>query len=467
MEMKLYYGNRSAAGLREEEERYFRLPNRTVANLLPYRSVMLLMRNSTSSTEKTASLQKTMKNLSLLLLLPAVLILSPASRADASERTKPATEDEAVRAVNLLAPELYRELTASGGPDRNICFSPFSISSAFAMTYAGASGATANEMRKFLHYGEGIHDSNAALIKGLTGVPEASGRLLIANSIWPQRGYSLLSSFTGLLKKAYDAEVRPLDYKKNAELSRLEINEWVADRTMEKIKDILPANSLNSESRLVLVNALYFKAPWLDEFSAAATSDADFFTAGGRRTVRMMRSVRYAPYFETEDFQVVKLPYEQGLFSMLIMLPRDRNGLSALEGKIDAEMLNLVNSKPERKRVDLNLPKFKIESSFDAAEAVKKLGVKSAFDKDLADFSSMNGKHDLVIDAASHKAFVEIDENGTEAAAATAIAVASATSVIRVDEPVIFRADHPFIFIIRDEASGAILFMGKMAAPQI
>jgi serpin B len=405
-----------------------------------------------------------MKN--LLLLLPAVLLLSPASRADASEQASPATEDEAVRAVNLLAPELYREFAASGGVDKNICFSPFSISSAFAMVYAGASGSTADEMKKFLHYdGEGIHDAYSALIKGLTSAPEGSGNLLIANSIWPQRGYRLLSSFTDLLKKAYDTEVRLVDYKGNAEQSRLEINEWVAGRTMGKIKDILPANSVNRESKLVLVNALYFKAPWLEEFSSAATSDADFFAAAGRRTVRMMRSVRYAPYFETEDLQVVKLPYARGLFSMLIILPRDRDGLPALEGKIDAEMLNLVSSRPERKRVDLNLPKFKIESSFDVADAVKKLGVKSAFDKDLADFSSMNGKRDLVIDAASHKVFVETDEKGTEAAAATAIAVARTTSIIRKDEPVVFRADHPFIFLILDEASGAILFLGRMAAP--
>jgi serpin B len=370
--------------------------------------------------------------------------------------------------VNLLAPELYREFALSEGTDKNICFSPFSISSAFAMTYAGAAGSTAGEMKKFLHYEDGVHDSNAALIKGLTGTPEGSGRLLIANSIWPQRDYRLLPSFTDLLKRAYDVEVRPVDYKKNMEQSRLEINKWVMDHTMDKIKDILPPNSVNRESRLVLVNAVYFKAPWLNEFSPGATLDADFFAADGRQTVRMMRSVRRAPYFETEDFQVVKLPYASGLFSMMIILPRERDGLSAVEGQIDARTLDSICSKPESKRVDLNLPKFKIESSLDVADAVKKLGVKSAFDKNLADFSLMNGRHDLVINAALHKAFVEIDENGTEAAAATAIAIARATSVLpRDDEPVVFRADHPFIFLIRDEASGTILFMGRMAKPQI
>jgi serpin B len=244
------------------------------------------------------------------------------------------------------------------------------------------------------------------------------------------------------------------------------INRWVAGKTRDKITDILQPESVGTDSRLVLVNALYFKAPWLDSFNESATTDVDFFAPDGSRSaVPMMHSVRATRYFETADAQVVKLPYARGAFSMIVILPKDKSGLPALEARLDEELIEGLRSKLENKRVDLSLPKFKAEGAFDMVDALKGLGVKSAFEGNLADFSFMNGKRDLFINAASHKSFVEVNERGTEAAAATAIGVARMTAAAPQDAPVIFRADHPFIFLIQDEAGGTILFMGRVAKP--
>jgi serpin B len=334
------------------------------------------------------------------------------------------------------------------------------------MTYAGAAGDTSGEMRKVLHFTDDIHGSGAALRKGLMSAP-GGAELLIANSIWPQGGYRFLRSFTGLLKDSYDAELTPVDFQGQPERSRITINDWTAMRTNGKITDILPPDSVGPDSRLVLVNALYFKAAWADGFSKSDTSEQEFFTpGGGSAAVPMMHSVRNAEYFETDGFQAARLPYAGGAFSMLLVLPKERDGLSALEGSLDSDLPASLFFRPERRRVDLWVPKFKAESTFDLVDALRDLGVKSAFDDKAADFSLMNGKWDLYINAVAHKAFVEADERGTEAAAATAVGMARMSAPYAPEEtPVVFRADHPFIFLIEDNDSGAILFMGRVARP--
>jgi serpin B len=374
-------------------------------------------------------------------------------------------EDAAASAVNSLAVDLYR-VFARQDDVSNLCFSPYSISSAFAMTYAGAAGETAAEMREHLYYSDGVHDSNAALIRGLTSAPEGSGELSIANSIWPQRDFRLLGSFTDIIAAKYEAEITQLDYQNQPDHARGIINDWVAGRTKDKITDILQPGSVLKDTRLVLVNAVYFKAPWMDEFHETLNYEADFFTTpDASSTAKMMRSVRKTPYCETDDAQILKLPYAQGTYSMSLILPRERHGLSELESKFDADAFGILLSKTERRNVDVNMPKFTLESTFNIVDAMSALGVKSAFDANLADFSFMDGRRDLFISTATHKAVVEVDEKGTEAAAATAIGVARATAVVREDEPIVFRADHPFIFVIQDEASGTILFMGRVMRP--
>ncbi|MDR1515082.1 MAG: serpin family protein [Synergistaceae bacterium] len=397
----------------------------------------------------------------ILLLIPAVLAVILVRPAHGS-----AGENSAALAVNSLAVDLYGKLTASGDARQNLCFSPYSVSAALAMTYAGAASDTAGEMKKVLRFTDGIHVSGEALREELLSAP-GGVELLIANSIWSQRGYRFLRSFTRLLESSYDAELLPVDFQKQPEHSRVTINDWVAERTKGKITDILPPNSVGPDSRLVLVNALYFKAAWADEFQKAATSEKEFFISGSERVMTpMMHSIRSAEYFETDTLQAVRLPYAGGAFSMLLILPREKDGLAAIEGNLDAGMIEAFRSKPERKRVDLSIPKFKAESTFDLVQALEALGVRSAFDERAADFSLMNGKGDLYINAVAHKAFVEADESGTEASAATAVGMARMSAAYAPEEPaVVFLADHPFLFMIEDNRSGTILFMGRIARP--
>ncbi|MDR3322563.1 MAG: serpin family protein [Synergistaceae bacterium] len=416
-------------------------------------------------TALTASRLSCARIFCALFALSSLCIVTPAAPLYAANRGGAMPEDAAASAVNSLAVDLYREFAGQDGA-LNLCFSPYSISSAFAMTYAGAAGGTAAEMREHLYYGDGIHESNAALIRGLTSAPQGSGEMELANSIWPQRDFGFLSSFTDLLAAEYAAEITQLDYTNQPEKARSAINNWVAERTKGKITNIIPPQGIGADTTLVLVNAVYFKAPWMDKFHETLNYDADFFTApDASSTAKMMRSVRDTPYYETDDAQVLKLLYGRGAYSILLILPREKYGLSDLESKFDVGALDILLSKPERRRVDVSIPKFKLESTFNLANALSALGIRSAFLPGLADFSLMNGKRDLFIGMAIHKAVVEVDEKGTEAAAATAVGMVRSTSFVTLEEPVVFRADHPFIFVIRDEASGTILFMGRVARP--
>jgi serpin B len=396
----------------------------------------------------------------ILLLVPAMVAVSWVRPA----RGAPA-ESSAVFAVNSLAVELYGKLADAGDARQNLCFSPYSVSSALAMTYAGASGGTSREMEKVLHFTDDIHVSGAALREVLLNAP-GGAELLVANSIWPQSGYRFLRSFTNMLERSYGAELLPLDFQKQPERSRVTINDWVEERTKGKITDILPPGSVGPDSRLVLVNALYFKAAWADEFQKTATTEREFFVSGGESVmVPMMRSTRSAEYSETDALQAVRLPYAGGVFSMLLILPKEKDGLAALEASMDDGMTEAFRSKQERKRVDLAIPKFKAESTFDLADALEALGVRSAFDKSAANFTLMNGKGGLYIGAIAHKAFAEVDERGTISAAATAVGMARMSAAYQEEPAIVFLADHPFVFLIEDNRNGAILFMGRVARP--
>ena len=242
------------------------------------------------------------------------------SPAPAREGASP--ERIAARSVNSLAVDLYRNLSTSGA---NLCFSPYSVSSAFAMTYAGAAGETAKEMKKGFYYDNGIHDSYRSLTEKLLQSPEESGRLDIVNSIWPQKGYRFRRKYIERLKKDYRVGVTPLDFIRDREGSCRTINDWVSDKTRGRIKNILSPAILGRETKLVLVNAIYFKAPWLHAFDGNATVDADFFPAsGGKTSVRMMHRVAEMAYAERDDLQVVRVPYAGGVYSMQLILPRKR-----------------------------------------------------------------------------------------------------------------------------------------------
>lgn len=372
-----------------------------------------------------------------------------------------------VQGNTAFALELYAKLGAPGG---NLFFSPYSISSALAMTYAGARGGTAAGMQQALHFNlgpDGTHPAFAVLQARLADI-ERKGRirLAIANSLWPQQDHPFLPEYLALVQAAYAAGITPLDYAGDTEGARQTINRWVEKRTQDKIKDLVPQGQLDAASRLVLVNAIYFKGSWAVPFKPAQTAPADFFVAASSAVkAPLMSQMRRVPHGDFADCQVVKLLYAGGDLSMLVVLPKERAGLPALEAHLTPERLAEWRAGLGEREVQLCLPKFKLTwGVYKLNDALKALGMTAAFDDTLADFSGMDGQAAwLYIGAVLHKAFVEVNEEGTEAAAATAVVMQP--RAMRPPVPVEFRADHPFLFLIQEEQTGAVLFLGRVADP--
>mgnify|MGYP003604920452 CR=1 FL=1 len=371
-----------------------------------------------------------------------------------------------VQGNTAFALELYSKLGRTG----NVFFSPYSISAALAMTYGGGRGITAAEMEKALHFDLGPADTHSAfreLQTRLEALEEKGGiRLAIANSLWPQKGYPFLQEYLNVIKSGYGAEITPLDFQGETEGARITINRWVEEKTREKIKDLIAPGNLDPLTRLILVNAIYFKGSWASQFKPEQTAPADFFvTPDAPVQVPLMEQVRKFPYAEFDDCQVVKLPYAGNGLSMLVVLPRAKDGLATIESQLSTEKLTDWRAALAEREVRVCLPKFKL--TWGAArlnEPLQALGMADAFSDARADFSGMDGQRNwLYIGLVLHKAFVEVNEEGTEAAAATAV-VAKARAV-RPTPPPEFRADHPFLFLIQEEETGAILFLGRMADP--
>lgn len=365
-----------------------------------------------------------------------------------------------------FAMDLYAQLRTQDG---NLFFSPHSLSSALAMAYAGARGNTAAEMEKALRFSggpEGTHAAFEALQKRLDAA-QARGevQLAVANSLWPQQGYPFLPDFLELVKARYDAGITPLDYAGDTEGARRTINGWVEEKTRGKIRDLIAPGNLDPLTRLALVNAICFKGSWASRFDAARTAEADFHVAADSTAkVPMMEQIRKFPLAETDDGQVLKLLYAGGNLSMLVALPREEEGLAAMEARLTPEALAAWRADLREREVRVILPKFKMTWGAATLNGVlKALGMADAFDEGRADFSGMDGRMGwLYIGLVLHKAFVEVNEEGTEAAAATAVAM-KAKGMPR--PPLEFRADHPFLFLIQEEETGAILFMGRVADP--
>lgn len=364
--------------------------------------------------------------------------------------------------VNRLAFDLYQKLAAQN--DGNLFFSPYSISSALAMTYGGARGNTAEQMNNVLHFGgpNVTHPAFPHLRNTLADIEKKGGvQLSVANALWPQQDYSFRDEFLDLTKKQYGSEVRPVDYTSDTEGARRLINSWVEDQTKDKIKDLIGEGVLDSLTRLVLVNAIYFKGDWASPFDAEATHDAPFHLTEEKSVqVPMMSQKADFAFAETDDFEALELAYEGDDLSMLILLPSNGNTLGSLEQKLSPDTLSGL---PFRKQeLVVNLPKFKLESSFDLGGTLQQMGMKDAF-SGAADFSGMDGTRELFISAVLHKAFVEVNEEGTEAAAATAV-VMKLRSVPA--PPRQFTADRPFLFCIRENTTGTILFIGRVMNPE-
>jgi serpin B len=376
--------------------------------------------------------------------------------------------------LNAFGLDLYQLLAAE--PEGNLFFSPYSISLALAMTYAGANAETKEQMAQTLHFtlpDDQIHSSLNNLDQSLYVVPEyiengeGNFQLNIANAIWGQSGYPFRQEYLDLLAQSYGAGLRIMDFKTAAEPARLEINDWVAQQTEDKIKDLIPQGALTSDTRLVLTNAIYFFGAWLHEFSEDATQPADFYLNSGKtyQTDMMNMEERFS-YVKNSDLQMVEIPYFNSRYSMVLLMPLETE-LDQLTNTLDAVGLQSLLDNLMSGQAILSMPKFKFESSFSVNQALKDLGMVNAFTPGSADFSSMSEPDGdpLYISDVIHKAFVAVDEEGTEAAAATAVIMGIESAMPEEVEPVRLVFDHPFLFLIRDRESGLILFLGRVTEP--
>jgi serpin B len=364
-----------------------------------------------------------------------------------------------------FAVNLYRELRKEEG---NLFFSPHSISTALAMTYAGARGNTARQMAETLQFPldqAQLHPAFAALQARFQAVQDKGDvRLNVANALWPQQGYPLLEEYLALTKEYYGVRIKAVDYARDAEAARSWINAWVEEQTENKIRDLIPQGVLTVLTRLVLVNAIYFKGNWASQFDPDLTQEAPFWVTPDRTVpVPMMAQKGEFGYAEWDGLQILELPYVGDELSMIVLLPREVDGLASLEAALSRETLERWITNLQEREVQVFLPRFKMTAQFLLNRALTNLGMVDAFDEDKADFSGMDGLEAwLYIAAALHKAFVEVTEEGTEAAAATAVVMGVRSLPL---PPPTFRADRPFLFMIRENRTGSILFLGRMVNP--
>ena len=362
----------------------------------------------------------------------------------------------------VFALDLYAKVGSEPG---NLFFSPYSVSSALAMTSVGARGSTAQEMASVLHLDwPGAQSAFGRMQSRLNELGKEEGvEFSVANALWLQQDFRFLDAFLGEVKGRYAAAFRSADFRAAAEAARTEINGWVSERTRAKINDLFAPGTLDATTRMVLVNAVYFNGKWLHPFDKRRTRQAPFFPAPGKDVkVQTMNQKRKFPYAEDGQVQLLDLPYAGGELSMVVVLPRARDGLNALESDFGQEKLSAWTKALAQTEVVVSLPKFRAVSEFSLGETLASMGMREAFTRS-ADFSGITGGKDLFISAVVHKAFVDVNEEGTEAAAATGVAMR--LTAVRSAPPKVFLADHPFLFLIRDRASGSILFMGRVVNP--
>ena len=432
---------------------------------------------------------KTMSLLLVAVLLLAILLALPGCDSSVkpamavSDKQRVTSPDVAasdvialVQGNNAFAFDLYKALSTADG---NLFYSPYSISLALAMTYAGARGETEQQMADTLHYTlpqDKLHAAFNALDlelasrgKGAKGQDDKGFRLKIANAIWGQKDYRFLTAFLDVLAENYGSGLNLLDFIKAPEKSRITINKWVSENTEGKIKDLIPQGVINELTRLVLTNAIYFNAAWQQPFKKESTHDDIFHLLDGSEvTTPMMWQTEYLAYTKGEGYQAVELPYDGQELSMVVLLP-DAGQFESFEKRLDADYVESIIGGLTSKDVALTIPKFKFESSFKLKDTLSAMGMPNAFKdpEDIsggADFSGMTGDRKLLIKDVVHKAFVAVNEKGTEAAAATGVIMDTTgmpSNVLQVT------VDHPFIFLIRDIKTGAIIFVGRVLNPSV
>jgi serpin B len=363
---------------------------------------------------------------------------------------------------NRFAADLYKQIKTE---PVNQFYSPLSISSALAMTYAGAYGETLKQMSKTLYFSENqeeLHSNFSHLIKMLTETKTEGIQLNIANSLWLQENMQVLDQYLSITNKYYQAGVNKVNFITSPENSRKTINNWVEKNTNNKIIDLLPDGSIHSQTRMVLVNAIYFNGAWEKVFDKNKNTTEPFFVFKTCETKAIfMNNYINSGFYEDNLLSMVEIPYKNKNQSMIIILPKAKYGLKDVEKLFEQNLLPGYFDKMEDKRINLSIPKFKSESTYELQEELGKMGMPIAFSNS-ADFSGITGDKSLAIDKVIHKAFIDVNEEGTEAAAATAVTMRK--TAILLDE-VQFKADHPFIYLIKDNETNTILFVGRLMNP--
>jgi len=399
------------------------------------------------------------------------LVLAVALAAGVAEEAGPgAAADSAeaalVRGNDRFAFDLYAGLRRQEG---NVFISPYSISTALGMTYAGARGPTATEMATVLRFpvtGDRLHEAFARVTRDVSRIGSGGkAELYIANALWPQTGLPLDPAFKKTVGSLYAAGLTPLDFLNTPEKARMTINAWVEQQTRDRIKNLIPETAVDHRTRLVLTNAVYFKGVWKHPFPEPATRNDAFALSTGKKVgdVPFMRQVERLRYLDGGSFQALELPYTNDELSMIVLLPKQVGGLAELEAMLTAKAVSDWLARMTVQVVDVTLPRFKITAELRLKETLSRLGMPLAF-SDTADFSGVAKGDGLKLSDVFHKAYVEVNEKGTEAAAATGgvMVPTSAGPPIRME---VFRADHPFFFVIRENGTGSLLFAGRLASP--
>lgn len=416
---------------------------------------------------------------SLLLVLSLTAMLAPTRAADSKIASS---------AVNALGVDLYR---AHASGDGNLLLSPYSIQNALAMTFAGADGDTRTEMQRVLHYpadesaldasfgslAQELADAAKKSVETIKHAKEFGGpstpiEFSLANRLFAEKDYAFRAPFLALVKDRYGAPVEKMDYKQEPEKARAAINRWVEEQTKNKIRELIPAGVIDRDTRLTLVNALYLRAPWSTEFSEKLTKK-ERFLAHGREGVEvpMMTSKSSCGYAKRDGFQIVTRTYYGGELQFVIVLPENPKGLAGVEKMLTPKLLEDCAHLPAQD-VILHLPKFRLEPpTLPLGEDLKALGMKTAFDEPAhsANFDRMAPRKPndyLYISAVLHKTFLALDEKGTEAAAATVVAMAAGAAMMPKPQPIEVRVDRPFLFAIQHVPSGACLFLGRVTDPR-
>jgi len=397
-------------------------------------------------------------------------------KADDTSST-PQGIQEVVDANNQFAFDLYKELDKS--EQGNIFYSPYSISAALAMTYEGANGQTADEIKSVFHFPENdILRPNFAAIYNEINSGNGAYELRTGNALWAQKDFPLLEDYTNRVEKYYGGKATNVDFVKEPEKSRQTINAFIEEQTNNRIKDLIPKGFIDSTTRLVLTNAIYFKGTWEWEFDESKTQERDFKVTPNNivKTPMMYMNPDKAKfnYADLGKLQILELPYKGGKISMLILLPKQGEYYNFENGKrvtynytlkdieLSSKKLEEWKNKMKETKMDsISLPKFEFDSKYFMADTLRAMGMPTAFSGS-ADFSGIDGRKDLFIDQVIHQSYIKVDEKGTEAAAATAVGM-KLTAVPQHEN--IFNANHPFIFIIQDRKTGNILFMGRVVNP--